>query len=225
MKRHGLRVLTLAICAVALVGAVGFAYDLADIAYNEAITEISTAAGLALGAQWAETKTVDELNVLAESARNGAIIAVETALAVLTGPTEQELYAMGQDEVLALAEGGDAAAATVYFFMNRAAIKTEATLRTFVADMTAPALLDAAAAHLAGIYIGFQKLSEDELTALLNGDDELAANAAAIALAQLWIGSMPMTAGEVEVALTEITGTGSKLAAAYQNYLVYLYSL
>lgn len=223
MKRNGLRVLTLAICAFALVSAVGFAYDLADIAYNEAIPEISTAAGLVLGAQWADTKTVDEVNGLAGSARNGAIVAVDTALALLTGPTEEALYALTAAELLALAEAGDAKAAGVYFFVNRRALKTEEALRAFVAEMTAEALLDAAASHLAGIYVGFQKLTEAELLALVETGDDLAAAAAAIALAQLWAGTMPMTAYDVQVLLTEITGT--RLAAAYQGYLVYLYSL
>jgi len=223
MKRYGLRVLTLAVLALTLVGVAGLAVDLEDIAYNEAIPEISNAAGLVLGAQWAETKTIDEVNVLAKSARNGAIVAVDTALAILTGLSEVEIYALTDEEILALAEGGDVNAATVYFFKNRGALKKESELRAFAAEITNETLLDAAAEHLAGIYLGFQNLTEAELLVLVESDDSLTAAAAAIALAQLWAGSMPMTAYDVQVLLTEITGTN--LAAAYQAYLVYLYSL
>jgi len=222
MKRYGLRVLTLAVMAFALIGVAGLAADVEDIAYNEAIPEISAAAGLVLGAQWAEAKTVDEVNILAESARNGAIVAVETALALLTGQTEEELYALEDAEILALAEAGDVNAATVYFFKNRRALKQEEQLREFAADLTGDVLLAAAAEHLAGIYLGFQNLTEAELLVLVESDDSLTAAAAAIAVAQIWAGTMPMTAYDVQVLLTEITGTN--LAAAYQAYLIYLYS-
>ena len=96
MKLTGLRALVVVMSAIALLSVVGLGANLASIASNELIPEISAAAGMALANSYAATMTEAELEALAvDGTTIGLRTAASAALAIqYRDKTEDEIMAI-----------------------------------------------------------------------------------------------------------------------------------
>ena len=228
MKRNGLRALGLASCVVALFSLLGMAVDLDGIVANELIPEISNAAGLNLVDQYIIDYTVEELTVLAAAGNTSGIkLAADRALFDISGGLFT-LVAMTNEELLALAAAGDLDAADAYIFNARTGLKKVEAVEAALAAATDDALIRAYGKLLGGFYgpgspVGMK--TEAELLVLVDGEDLGLRVAAATALTTYWIIGSELTIPQVEAKILDATLYKPELAAAYQGFLAYLYSL
>ncbi|MCK5827198.1 hypothetical protein KAH43_01635 [Candidatus Bipolaricaulota bacterium] len=228
MKRNGLRALALASCVVALFSVLSMAVDLNGIVDNEFIEEISKAAGLNLVDLYIADYTVEELTVLAASGYTPGIkLAADRALFKIGGGLFT-LIAMTDEELLALAVAGDLDAADAYIFSTRTGLKKVELVEAALAAATDDALIRAYGKLLGGFYgpgspVGMK--TEAELLVLVEGEDLGLRVAAATALTTYWILGSDLTIPQVEKAILGVTLWKPELAAAYQGFLAYLYSL
>ena len=228
MKRNGLRALVLASCVVALFSLLGMAVDLNGIAANELIPEISNAAGLNLVDQYIIDYTVEELTVLAAAGNTSGIkLAADRALFDISGGLFT-LVAMTNEELLALAVAGDLDAADAYIFNTKTDLKKVELVEAALAAAIDDALIRAYGKLLGGFYgpgspVGMK--TEAELLVLVDGEDLGLRVAAATALTTYWIIGSELTIPQVEAKILDATLYKPELAAAYQGFLAYLYSL
>ena len=228
MKRNGLRALGLASCVVALFSILGMAVDVSGIVANELIEEISKAAGLNLVDQYIADYTVEELTDLAARGLTPGIqLAADRALFSISGGLIA-LIELTDDELLALAAAGDLDAADAYVFSNRAGLKKPAAVEEAIAAATDDALITAYGKVLGGFYgpgspVGMK--TEAELLVLVKDESLGLRVAAATALTTYWILGSDLTIPQVESAILGVTLVYPELAAAYQGFLAYLYSL
>jgi len=228
MKRNGLRALGLASCVVALFSIIGMAVDVAGIVANELIEEISKAAGLNLVDQYIADYTVEELTDLAARGLTPGIkLAADRALFKINGGLAA-LIELTEEELLAKAAAGDLDAADAYVFNNRAGLKKPAAVEEAIAAATDDALLTAYGKLLGGFYgpgspVGMK--TEAELLVLVKDESLGIRVAAATALTTYWILNSDLTIAQVESAILGVTLVYPELAAAYQGFLTYLYSL
>jgi len=228
MKRNGLRALVLASCVVALFSLLGMAVDLNGIVANELIPEISNAAGLNLVDQYIIDYTVEELTVLAAAGNTPGIkLAADRALFDISGGLFT-LIVMTDEELLALAAAGDLDAADAYIFNARTGLKKVEAVEAALAAATDDALIRAYGKLLGGFYgpgspVGMK--TEAELLVLVDGEDLGLRVAAATALTTYWIIGSELTIPQVEAKILDATLYKPELAAAYQGFLAYLYSL
>jgi len=228
MKRYGLRALAMVFSAVALFSMLGFGLSVSElqgIVANELIPEISKAAGIALVDEYAK-KPVAELEELAASGLTPGIrLAASLALKQVNGVV-MALSSKTAAELKDLALEGDADAADLYYFYQRRTF-TEATLRTEVLSAANETLQIAAGKLLAGYWVpgSFNPKTEAELIDLAkNGEGIGLRIAAATTLTTLWISTQPLTIDQTMVEITKITLVYPELAAAYQNYLAFLFA-
>jgi hypothetical protein len=202
--------------------------DLNGIVANELIEEISNAAGLNLVDTYVANYTVEELTDLAANGYTpGVKLAADRALFKINGGLVS-LIGKTDDELLALATAGDQDAADAYVFNKRAGLKQPAAVEAAIAAATDETLIRAYGKLLGGFYgpgsiIG-QK-TEAELLVLVEGEDLGLRVAAATALATYWILGSDLTIPQVEAKILDVTLWKPELAAAYQGFLTYLYSL
>ena len=228
MKRNGLRAVVLASCVVALFSLLGMAVDLNGIVANELIPEISNAAGLNLVDQYIIDYTVEELTVLAAAGNTPGIkLAADRALFDISGGLFT-LIVMTDEELLALAAAGDLDAADAYIFNARTGLKKVEAVEAALAAATDDALIRAYGKLLGGFYgpgspVGMK--TEAELLVLVDGEDLGLRVAAATALTTYWIIGSELTIPQVEAKILDATLYKPELAAAYQGFLAYLYSL
>jgi hypothetical protein len=228
MKRNGLRALGLASCVVALFSILGLAVDVSGIASNELIEEISKAAGLNLVDQYIADYTVEELTDLAARGLTPGIqLAADRALFKINGGLIS-LIELTDEELLAMAAAGDLDAADAYVFNHKAGLKKPAAVEEAIAAATDDALITAYGKLLGGFYgpgspVGMK--TEAELLVLVKGEDLGLRVAAATALTTYWILGSDLTIAQVESAILGVTLVHPELAAAYQGFLTYLYSL
>ena len=228
MKRNGLRALGLASCVVALFSLLGMAVDVSGIVANELIEEISKAAGLNLVDQYIADYTVEELTDLAARGLTPGIqLAADRALFKINGGLGA-LIVLTDDELLVLVAAGDLDAAYAYVFNNRAGLKKPATVEEAIVAATDDALITAYGKLLGGFYgpgspVGMK--TEAELLVLVKDDSLGLRVAAATALTTYWILGSDLTIPQVESAILGVTLVYPELAAAYQGFLAYLYSL
>ena len=217
--------------------------ELENIVSSESVAEISTAAGLALVDSYAETKTVAELEDLAVRGRTigirtaaaGALAIVyrdkteEELLAILTGeadpviraaaiePALEYLIAKEVDEVEELAEFAltsemRLAAARAYYILAGGGMAFEDLEEAAAGEGE---LAVAAGELLGGFYLFFPPAlkTQAELEEMaLDGAAEGLRVAARNALTD-WLIASDLTAADLEVMLTNITGT--PLSAEY----------
>jgi len=228
MKRNGLRALGLASCVVALFSFLTMAVDVANIAANELIEEISNAAGLNLVNDYV-AKGVEELNVLAAgNLTPGIALAIDRALFAINGGLLAYIE-MTDEELEALAAAGDQDAADAYVFNNKANFTNPALLEEAIAAETVDTLHVAYGKMLGGFYgpgspVGMK--TEAELAVLVKTGEYLGLRvAAATALTTNWILYSDLTYVDVQNAILGVTLVYPELALAYQGFLAYLYSL
>jgi hypothetical protein len=211
------------------------AVDVADIAANELIGEISKAAGLNLVDDYV-AKGVEELNALAAgNVTPGIELAIERALFEINGGLlpyitlgEGEMFA-DMDALKAAAVAGDQDAADAYVFLNKGTYVKPALLEEAIAAAESDALQVAFGKMLGGFYgpgtpVG-QK-TEAELIELAKTGEYLGLRvAAATALTTYWILGSELTYVDVQNELLGVTLVYPELALAYQGFLAYLYSL
>jgi hypothetical protein len=228
MKRNGLRALGLASWVVALFSIFGMAVNLDGIVANELIEEISNAAGLNLVDQYIANYTVEELTDLAARGLTPGIkLAADRALFKINGGI-MPLIGLGDDALLALAAAGDQDAADAYVFTKRAANKNPAAVEASIAAATIDTVKVAFGKLLGGLYgpgAPTGTKTEAELLVLVKGEDLGIRVAAATALTTYWILGSDLTIAQVEAKILGVTLAFPELAAAYQGYLAYLYSL
>lgn len=228
MKRNGLRALALASCVVALFSVLSMAVDLEGIVANELIEEISNAAGLNLVDTYIADYTVEELTDLAANGYTpGVKLAADRALFKINGGL-LPLIEMTDEELLALAAAGDQDAADAYVFNARSDLKQPAVIEAAIAEATDETLIRAYGKLLGGFYgpgsiLGMK--TEAELLVLVEGEDLGLQVAAATALTTYWILNSDLTIPQVEAKILDVTLWKPELAAAYQGFLTYLYSL
>jgi len=204
------------------------AVDLDGIVNGEFIEEISKAAGLNLVDTYIELYTVEELTDLAANGYTPGIkLAADRALFKIGGGL-LSLIEMTDEELLALAAAGDQDAADAYVFNARAGLKQPAAVEAAIAAATDEALIRAYGKLLGGFYgpgsiLGMK--TEAELLVLVEGEDLGLQVAAATALTTYWILNSDLTIPQVESAILGVTLWKPELAAAYQGFLAYLYSL
>jgi len=228
MKRNGLRALGLASCVVALFSVFAMAVDVADIAANELIAEISRAAGLNLVNDYV-AKGVEELTELAGgNLTPGIELAIDRALFQLNGGLIP-LISLSDDELLAMAADGDQDAADAYVFNHKGDFVKPAMLEEAIAAATVDTLQIAYGKMLGGFYgpgspVG-QKTEAELIDLAKNGEYLGLRVAAATALTTYWILGSDLTYVDVQNEILGVTLVYPELALAYQGYLAYLYSL
>jgi len=204
------------------------AVDLGGIVANELVEEISNAAGLNLVNDYIDDYTVEELTVLAAKGLTPGIkLAADRALFKLSGGLIA-LIVLEDEELLTMAAAGDLDAADAYVFNARASLKKPELIEAAIAAATDEALIRAYGKLLGGFYGPGSPLgvkTEAELLVLVEGEDLGLRVAAATALTTYWILGSELTIPQVESAILGVTLVKPELAAAYQGFLTYLYSL
>lgn len=226
--RKGLRTVALWATAMALFSLVGVGLavdELESIAGGELIAEISNAAGLALANEYAATKTVEQLQDLADNGLTvGLRLAGSEALKKVTGSVSA-LASLSPDELLVLGQDGDADAAFVYILRAFSGFDDEG-LAAFAADEANSVELQRGAGEFLGaLWVpgGMREKTEAELLDIVeNGATAGLRHAASVALKIYWISTSTLTIEEVEVAIFANFHLAD-LAEAYQGYLAYLY--
>jgi len=211
-----------------LVGCLGAkGYDvkgLEQVAATEAVLEISQAAGLALVDIYVATKSPSELADLASSTRPGISYAARMALRALDDPMGPLLLC---DPAELRSRAHDAAtaeerldAARTYFLATRASTTID-LLEADAADDESLEWALGAGEMLGGHYATYGVLDIDKLLDLVSGSPHAGIRrAASVALTALWAaGGLPLTDGEIEVKLVELTQWQPDLAAAYAGVL------
>jgi hypothetical protein len=204
------------------------AVNLGGIVANELIEEISKAAGLNLVNDYIADYTVEELTDLAANGLTPGIqLAADRALFKINGGLIP-LITLTDEELLAMAAAGDLDAADAYVFNNKADLKKPAAVEEAIATATDDALITAYGKVLGGFYgpgspVGMK--TEAELLVLVKDESLGLRVAAATALTTYWILGSELTIPQVESAILGVTLVFPELAAAYQGFLTYLYSL
>ncbi len=214
MKRFGLRTLVVLSGVVLLFSLIAGAYTVAqleDIASNELIPEISTAAGMALASSYAQSKTVAELEDLAVNGRTiGLRTAASKALEILyRDKTEDELMAIAGGDQPEMIRAAAVNPLVTYLIAKKAdALKAMAA----DADTTHEVRLAAARAYYF-ITRGKLKAADLEKQAVTNDSAELA-YAAGEVLAGFYLSFNPKTQAELEDLAQNGKTAGLRIAGA-----------
>ena len=230
MKRNGLRALALASCVVAMFSMFAVAVDLQGILYNELITEINLAAGLALVDQYIADYTVEELEELVTYGRTpGERLAADRALFTINGGLEP-LIALDADALYADAEAGDQDAADAWVFLNRSSYSSDTAGEEAIMAGDLPSTIEYAVGYVLGGFYGpgsprGEKTVDELIELAKNGEYYGIRVAAAVALSTNWIIANPLDIPTVQAEILGVTLVYPELALAYQIYLTYLFGL
>lgn len=227
MREARLRLRMLGVLIVASIGCLGSSQtvdELERIVHSEAISEISRAAGLALGQHYAEMKSEEELVDLVVSGRTPGIrLAAKTALYRLNDPM-QALIDLSDEELRALATRGGTEderlnAARAYYFKIRDDLTAE-QLETEARTNDSAELALAAGESLAGFYSSFNPMDEAELMRqAVDGPSAGLRRAASLALATIFIETSTLTNEEIYAEIAKHTLWHPDLAEAYMRLL------
>jgi hypothetical protein len=200
--------------------------ELEQVVGAEAIREVSMAAGLALADYYAASKTVEDLEALAEAGRTPGIrLAAREALNSLADPL-QPLIVLSAEELKALAVSAASSAerlsaARAYYLKIRRTLTVD-RLESDATESQVDELALAAGEALAGFYASFDPLSEAELTdQATHGVSPGMRVAAGLALASHLIRTSSLTEVEITVKIMEHTMIHTELAEAYMRVLAH----
>jgi len=216
--------------ALSLPGLSATVTELESLVQSEVIREISMAAGLALAEHYAATRSVEELQCLAESGRTPGIrLAAQTALDRLEDPL-QSLVLLSEEELLDRARIAETAverlnAARAYYVKARGTLRVE-RLETDASDPEHTELAIAAGEILGGFYVALSPRSPAELEAQTTTSPFPGLRlAASLALSDLWIRTSTLSDEEIIALVAAHTIWQPDLAEAYMRVLAVRYSL